>query len=222
MSIRRTRRAYRSRPLRLQSLESRNLLAAHISELLVSPLFGSADTTQMVELRGEANASLPSGSYLIVVNERGIDTGKIHGIFDLSGQQFGSNGYLVILEKDSPHQPIADANVLQSTETGFGGLPGDIYSDSHAISERIDFIIGANTYILLQTNVAPTLSQNIDSDADGLIDSAFQSTWNVMDSISLHSFVGRGKVAYGNVVFAETGTGPTDIKAREGVSVVFT
>lgn len=176
----------------------------------------------MVELRGEANASLPNGSYLIVVNERGTDTGKIHGIFDLSGQQFGPNGYLVILEKDSPHQPISGANVLQSTETGFGGLPGDIYTDSHPISERIDFIIGANGYILLQTNVAPTLGQNIDTDADGLIDSSVRSTWNVMDSISLHPFVGRGKVAYGDVVFAETGTGPSDMKTREGVSVVFT
>ncbi len=215
-------RRSRNRRLGVQALEQRTLLAAHLSELLVDPLFGNNDTTQMIELRGEPNQTLSSGSYLVIVSERSPDTGKIHGIFNLSGQTFGDNGYLVLLQKDSPHVPEAGANVLRSTETGFGGLPGDLYTDSHPLSDRIDFIIGGNAYILLQSATPPALGQNIDANTDGLIDPEIAATWNVMDSISLKPFVGRGSVAYGDIVFAEIGTGSTPIITRPGVPVIAT
>ena len=210
------------RRLGFQSLEKRQLLAAHISELLVDPLFGSNDTEQYIELRGEPNETLAAGSYLVVVSERRPNAGEIHGIFDLSGQSFGSNGYLTILQKDHPFDVHPDSNVLVSSEEAFGGLPGGIYTDSHTLSDRIDFIIGANAYMLIQTDTPPELKQNIDLNEDGVIDESIQQSWNVMDSISLHPFVGRGDFAFGEIVFAEIGTGPGDIQVGEGVELIHT
>ncbi len=212
----------RRRKLGFQPLEKRHLLAAHISEILVDPLFGDNNTTQMVELRGEPNQTLADGTYLVVISERVPDEGKIHGIFDLGGQQFGSNGYLVLLQQDSPHQPHPDANVLQSTTEAFGGLPGGIYTDTHTLSNRIDFIIGANGYFLIESNVPPTLGADIDADNNGLIDSTVADQWTVLDSISLHPFVGRGKIAYGEIVFAEIGAVAAEIDVPDGVEVIHT
>lgn len=216
------RRSGRRRRLGFQSLESRQLLAAHISELLVSPLFGNNNTTQLVELRGEPNAVLGSGTYLAIVGEAKPDEGLVHGVFDLSGQAFGANGYLVLLQEGSPHVPEPDANVLQSTAEGFGGLPGNIYNDSHTLSDRIDFIISANGYFLIQTDVAPTLGMDIDVENDGVIDPLVANAWTVLDSISLHPFVGRGELAYGDIVFAARGSSEPAIAVGDGVSLVVT
>ncbi|QDT04429.1 Cadherin domain protein [Rubripirellula lacrimiformis] len=225
MKTRRLPKSFRSGPSRrlgFQALESRQLLAAHISELLVSPLFGDNDKAQMVELRGEPSTTLPEGTYFVTAYERGLDVGVVHGIFDLSGQSFGENGYLVLLQQDSPHSVEAGATVLRSTEEGFGGLPGDIYSDSHSLSERIDFIIGANAYLLIQTDIAPQLEMDIDADDDGVIDPLVASAWDIQDSISLHPFVGGGDIAYGNIVFAEDGPSPAEVNVPDGVAFVRT
>ena len=56
----------------------------------------------------------------------------------------GENGFLVLLQENSPHVPIEGSAVLQSTLPEFGGLPGDIYTDSHSLSNRIDFIVGSS------------------------------------------------------------------------------
>ncbi|KAA5545505.1 hypothetical protein FYK55_07630 [Roseiconus nitratireducens] len=210
------------RRLTFDALESRRLLAAQISELLVDPLFGDKDEVQMVELRGAPQQTLSQGTYLVIASERTTDFGKIHGIFDLSGLSFGSNGYLVLLEQNSPHQVDGAANVLVSTEPGFGGLPGDIYSDSHSLSDRIDFIIGANGYFLVESSTPPVLGESIDATADGVIDPVQSGVWNVLDSISLHPFVGRGERALGDVVFAEIGSTDPNIQTRDGVSLVAT
>ncbi len=220
--MKRNRSRGRRRGLAVESLERRELLAARISEVMVDPLFGDNDREQYIELRGEPHQTLNDGTYLVVVSERSPSPGKIHGIFDLSGQAFGSNGYLVLLQMDHPYDIAEGANALVSEEVGFGGLPGDIYSDSHSLSERIDFIIGANTYMLIQSDVAPILEQNIDGDEDGQIDANVLADWTIHDSISLHPFVGRGPHAYGQIVFAEIGTGPGDIAVGEGVELIHT
>lgn len=217
----------RKRRLGFQSLERRNLLAAYISELIVDPLFGDNDKVQMVELRSEPNSQFAANTYLAIVEEGGFEEGGfeeggIHGIFDLSGVQFGSNGYLVLLQQDSPHEPHPDSRVLQSTEKAFGGLPGGIYTDSHPLSDRIDFIIGANGYFLIESTVPPKLGDDLDADNNGLIDSSVSENWTILDSISLHPFVGRGDIAYGEIVFAEIGASTPEIDVPDGVEVVHT
>lgn len=59
-----TRVTAHRRRLSIESLEKRPMLAAHINELMVDPLFASGNNRQYIELRGEPNATLPDGSYL--------------------------------------------------------------------------------------------------------------------------------------------------------------
>jgi VCBS repeat-containing protein len=193
---------------RPERLESRNLLAAAvINEILFDRLFGDVDTDQYVELRGEPNSVLEDGTYLVVVESEklpGNAEGKIHGIFDLSGQVFGSNGFLVLLQQDSPFTPDPAATTLQSTLPAFGGLPGGIYTDSHATSDHIDSIVASNTFFLIQTDVPPQLGDDIDADSDGLIDpEGIITNWNVLDSISAMWSLRDGH-GYGDIVFADS------------------
>ncbi len=188
----------------------------YINELLVAPLFGNPDTDQYVEIRGDADAVIPDNTYLVIVDDDNNiaspnGAGEIHGIFDLSNQTLGSDGFLVLLEQDSPHSVAPTATVLRSTEVGFGGLPGDIYSDSYPLSERIDFVIGANTFFLVQSDVAPVLGADIDVDDDGLADlGGVIADWTVLDSISMHPFVGQANQAYGQIVMVEERSGVPD------------
>lgn len=155
----------RSRIRRIEKLESRQLLTAYINEVLFAPLFGNQDTDQYVELRGERNTALDVGTYLLVVESGksvNNDEGKIEVIFDLSGLTFGDNGFLVLQEQNSPFTSDPLAHTLKSTSLGFSGLPGNIFSDVHALSDRLDFIYASNTIFLIQSDVAPALGDDID------------------------------------------------------------
>lgn len=213
----------RLRKRRFEKLEARQLLTACINEILFDPLFGDDNTEQYVELRGTPSSSLAQGTYLVVVeSEKGFNNseGKIHGIFDLSGQAFGSNGFLVLLPMDSPFTPDPAANTLQSTEEAFGGLPGDIYQDSHPLSDRIDFQYASNTFFLIETDVAPQLGDDVDADSDGLIDpDGIVSDWTILDSISTMWGLNDGN-GYGEIVFVDTGDFDPEVTVAAGTTVV--
>lgn len=223
------------RPLQLQSLESRRLLAAYINELMVDPLFESSDGNQYLELRSEPNTMLPQGTYFLAVNERGLgglggSVGVIQTVFDLSGQTVGSNGMLVLLQQDSPFplSPVVGTSlpqpvVLRSTDKGFSGLPGEIYSSLSAAG-RFDQVTGSAGYFLIQSDVAPQLGEDIDVDDDGVIDpEGVAAHWTIFDSISLHHGVYQGSVAYGQVAYIEKLTSSERVViAAPGVEVVHT
>ncbi len=176
-----------------------------INELLLDPLFGDRDVDQLLEFRGAPGGQLNPNTYFVIVDEENFERGIVHGIFDLSNQPLGANGFLTILEQGSPHQVHPDSAALRSTAAGFGGLPGGIYTDAFDPSDRIDStLVGANAYFLIESNVAPMIGDDIDVDDDGLVDpDGVFSTWNVLDSISLHPFVGSGDQAYGQILLAE-------------------
>ncbi len=188
----------------------------YLNELMIDPLFGNLDTDQFIEIRGDKGAAIPDNTYLVIVDDDNSvgsinRAGEIHGIFDLSNQVLGPNGFLVLLEAGAPYPVDAEATVLRSTETGFGGLPGDIYSDLHTLSERIDFIVGNNTFFLIQSDVPPVLGADIDVGDDGIADpDGVIADWNIFDSISLHPFVGGSNQAYGQIVMVEEGLGVPD------------
>ena len=176
-----------------------------INELLVDPRFGDRDTDQYVELRGAPGGQLGDNTYLVIVDEDNGSQGEIHGIFDLSNQEFGANGFLVLLQENSPYLPHPHSRVLQSTSTGFGGLPGDIYNDRDTITDRLDFIFGGNAFMLIQTDQPPQLGDDIDPNDDGIADAGgLISGWNVLDSISLHAGVSLADQAYSQILIAET------------------
>lgn len=190
-----------------ERLEKRNLLAAYINEILVERLFGDDTKEQYIELRGDPGATLPSGSYLVAVNSAdtfGNTEGKINNIFDLSSLAFGSNGMLVLLQAGSPLTVSPSANVLQSSSTGFGGLPGGIYSDTSATSDHLT--MWQTTFFLIQTATKPQLGDDIDLDSDGYIDPAgIAANWEIMDSVTMMNSLGDGH-AYGKIAFVSTNT----------------
>lgn len=174
-----------------------------INEILVDPAFND-DEDQLLEFRGQPGGQLNPNTYFVIVDEDS-NPGEIHGIFDLSNQPLGSNGFLVLLQQGSIHQVDPASAVLQSTTAGFGGLPGGIYTDSHPISDRIDFILGANAYFLIESNVPPVLGDDIDADDNGLADPfGVKQDWTVLDSVSLHPDFFSGNQAYGDILLAQT------------------
>lgn len=197
-----------------------------ISEILVDPLFGDRDVDQLLEIRGLPNGQLNPKTYFVIVDEENNEAGIVHGIFDLSGQSLGSNGFLTIVQQNSPHQINSESAVLRSTAPGFGGLPGDIYTDAFATTDRIDStIVGANSYFLIESKVAPALGDDIDLDNDGLIDAdGIFSNWTVLDSVSMHPFVGSGDQAYGQILLAEQelSQDPTTRTVAPGTPIVVT
>ncbi|NND99221.1 MAG: hypothetical protein HKN47_18030, partial [Pirellulaceae bacterium] len=199
-----------------------------INEILSDPLFGNNDQDSYLEIRGEKNAVIPDGTYLAIIEERGVVTtpgiqGSINGIFDLSNITLGANGFLVILPQGSPHTPHVDSSVLQSSTTNFGGLPGGIYTDVAADFSSFYSSIAGNGYLLFQTNVTPNLRDDIDTNDDGVIDpNGIASQWDILDSVSQHSFVGQPEYAYGKVVFVEEGVNVPTINRAADVEVVIT
>ena len=191
-----------------EQLEERRVLAAWISELHVNPLFGSSTTDQYVELRGPANGSIDAGTYLVVVDGDDSERGEIHTVFNLSGLPFGSNGYLVLLEQGNGYETSSAANVVTSTAESFGGLPGNRFSDDSTLTDTIDFIFGANTFLLLQSSTPPTVADDIDSNDDGVADGVF-SNWNVLDSVAVLGFAGTaaGSASYAATTFSIDGVG---------------
>ena len=200
----------------------------YINELVIGPEFENRDTHQAIELRGQPNSTIPQNTYLILVKEDGIaganqaSPGHVQGVFDLSNQVFGANGFLVLLPEGSPYSVDARSTLLQSTAPGFSGLPGNIYTNDDPNSGQISEIIGSTGYFLVQSDTPPAVGADVDTNDDGLADpGGVMEDWNVLDSIALHPFVGRGDQSYADIVFAESGTGtPFDIIRREGVPLI--
>jgi hypothetical protein len=208
ISGRRFSQIARSRRRRLgtfEPLEDRRLLAIWISELHVNPLFGNNTTDQYVELRGPANSSIDAGTYLVVVDGDQPNRGEVHTLFDLSGLSFGSNGYLVLLEKASGYATSSQANVLTSTTDGFGGLPGNIFSDDSGISDNIDFIFSSNSFLLVTSATAPLLTDDIDGNNDGTPDGVYLN-WTVLDSVAILDDFGTD-ASYAAITFRDGGSG---------------
>lgn len=195
-----------------------------ISEILVEGVQVDEDKDQYLEFRGQPGGSFGDGTYFVIIDEDDQNAGEIHGIFDLSNQAFGANGYLVIQQQNASDRANPFSRVLQSDLPGFDGLPGDIYSDIHPISERIDFTVGPNTYVLLQSDTPPQLDDDIDQDDDGLADAGgLLDTWNVLDSISIHPNVLADDQAYGQILLAEESTvsnDPFDRTVAPGTPIV--
>ncbi|MGI9470312.1 MAG: cadherin domain-containing protein [Rubripirellula sp.] len=199
-----------------------------INEIMLDFLLaaGTTDEDQYLEFRGAPGGQLNPDTYFVIVEEQDNGAqGEIHGIFDLSDQPLGANGFLVLLQQGNNYQVDPDSALLESNAPGFGGLPGGIYTDSHPLSNHIDFIVGANSYFLIESAVAPQLGDDIDVDDDGFADpGGVKSNWNILDSISLHPDVFSGSQAYGQILLAEEDLGqdPQTRFVEPGTPIVIT
>ncbi len=199
------------RRLTVESLESRLAMAIFLNEVHPNPLFGSVDQDQYVEIRSDRETTTGSGTYLVVIESAsasGTGAGKIHTIFDLSNQTFGSNGFLVLAQQGNRYTFDPSARVLQGTTSGFGGMPGSIFQTDSSISNRIDFIVGSNSYLLIQSNVRPVIGDDIDAQDDGIPDGVWNS-WTVLDGVSLLYWIdsGSNQFGYAPITFRERGVG---------------
>ncbi|QDT01727.1 Cadherin domain protein [Rubripirellula lacrimiformis] len=176
-----------------------------ISELVLETSGGLDHINQLVELRGEPDGQLGSNTYFVVVNESDSNPGMIREIIDLSDQPLGQNGYLVLTQAGSPHSVHPSSAHLQGTTTGFGGLPGDLFSSSNALVPQLGGVgFEPSGYFLIQANQPPVIGDDIDEDDNGLADpDGLLADWNVLDSVSIHAAPRSVSQAYGQILLAE-------------------
>ncbi|QDV55789.1 cadherin domain-containing protein [Rosistilla oblonga] len=182
-------RIKRRRGLRLEALERRHLLAGVISEYSTDP------ANQFIELRGQPNDVIPAGTYVTVVESTGnVLGGRIETVLDLSGQRYGSNGFLVIAMADHPFAIAPSATALVSATASLSGLPAGIHQAGN-------FSVFTDSVFLIQSDIAPVWGDDIDSNADGIIDPAgAAATWTIHDSVTIgtvHDYFGYGKTVIG-------------------------
>ncbi|MFS0514382.1 DUF4347 domain-containing protein [Nostoc sp. UIC 10607] len=183
-----------------------------INEILFDP--PSTDTPkEYIELRGTPGATLAAGTYLVGIegDSGSPNPGNVQNIFDLSGKQFGSNGLLVLLQKGSTYTANPGANVITNTGSGAGWGNGASSSIGHTGSTT-DIESGSVSFFLIQTATAPTLSNDIDSNNDGIADGTTYSNWTVLDSVSVLDG-GTTDKAYGSIVFKKGSGGSVPTNA---------
>jgi methionine-rich copper-binding protein CopC len=180
--------------------------AIFINEVLFNPP-GTDAPNEYIELRGPASAMIPAGTYLVAMEGDAADNpGDVQTIINLSGLSFGSNGFLVIVQQGNTYTTAAGATVITGTTSGFGGLPGSIFQADAAATDIEDSSV---TFMLIQSGVAPSLTNDIDANDDGSFDGSVYPGWSVRDSISAMNASALAR-AYGAFSFrnsAGTGTG---------------
>ncbi|MEH1771542.1 beta strand repeat-containing protein [Nostoc sp.] len=180
-----------------------------INEILFDP--PSTDSPkEYIELRGTPGATLAPGTYLVGIegDSGSSNPGNVQDIFDLSGKKFGSNGLLVLLQKGNTYAVNPQANVLTNTGSGAGWGSGASSSIGHTgQSGATDIENNSVSFFLIQSTAAPTLSNDIDSNDDGIADGTVYSNWTVLDSVSVLDGTSTTDRAYSSIVFRKGSTG---------------
>lgn len=202
--------------LGFESLESRRVLAAYISEVHARPQFGNVDTDQYVELRGEPSAELPQGTYFVTL-DGWSNPGQIESVIDLTGLRFGTNGFLVVSQFQNPYQIDVASTSLKSSSAGFSGLPGNRWSDNSTLSDRLTFMFGCATFMLVQASSKPVPGSDVDQNNDGVRDGA-SASWTELDSVGLLNSTAGVGVSYGKITFSEN----TNYTVPAGTSLIKT
>jgi hypothetical protein len=151
------------------------------------------------------NYTIPSGVYLVSINgAAGTPApGLVSDIFNLSGFQTGTNGYLALLEKGEKYGAngfeVAGGNEYDNigTAVGFGNAGStskfDTTTGVHTGGTRpsgqlaTDILTGAVSFLLIQAPAAPTTSTNIDPGNTGnpTNQTSAYNSWNVLDSVGI-------------------------------------
>lgn len=149
-----------------------NTSGYYISELIAS-ISGDDAPDEFIELRGEPNALLPTGTYFISIEGDGSsgNLGKVSDVLDLSGLAFGGNGYLTLTMSGSSYEGNFVAMSTNYTEEDVSGYDGNLLDQSAS-------------YLLINSTASPS-GVVVDSDSDGEFDAMGDHTgWNIYDSVS--------------------------------------
>ena len=179
---------------------------------------GTDTPNELIELRGDAGTAIPAGTYLLNIEgdtSSGFGPGKVSNIFDLSGQTFGANGYLVLAQSGNSYNIDAGANVVTSSDGTFNGLP--LFS-SDVSAGKIEN--ATNSFLLVQSSVAPQLSDDVDANDDGVLDGSLATGWTLLDGVSIDDDNSSGDRTYAPVTFTyfDGTTPPLGYVARIGDS----
>ncbi|WP_146407856.1 cadherin domain-containing protein [Allorhodopirellula heiligendammensis] len=195
-----------------------------INEILVESRYSSdvsRTSDQYIELRGKPNEVLPAGTYFVVVEEYSSQLGQINTVIDLSGQSFGQNGFLVLLQGLNTYDIAVGANVLESDVSGFNGLPGGIFTSNQA-DGSLDAVLSDASYFLIQSDTPPVVNDDIDANNDGFIDAdSPASDWDTYDAVAMHDFT-LSETSYAPIIFVEDfGSGhPVVQRNSQGQTIV--
>jgi hypothetical protein len=229
--------AFATRPeyarLRHEPLEVRKMLAAYINEIYIDPPGSGGDTTwEYIELRtDETNYSLEDHYLIQVENEETFDDnhpGEIELIFDLGTLSFGTNGFLVLQQRNTTSSvyPVhPDANVYANTfqhnpnpfvSNGYGSgaqstLPAvDINNDGRTENSAGTFMLIHNV-----SGSAPFLTQDLDTDDNGLDVPTGAAGWVIVDAVGVHGEADdpAAGILYATVNFGVGSTPPANIPA---------
>lgn len=199
---------------------------AYINEFLFDTFFFSEiPEAHYLELRGEANAVLPEGTYFLAIDGDGFFPGEVEALIDLSGLQFGSNGLMVFMPNGLSHPVDNAANVIRSSGVGLEGLPGDIFATTRTDGRIPGDYLSTYTYMIVQTDVAPQLQDDFDVDDDGTLDPDLVGDWTTMDSVARVGGVNSTRVerAYSpTVLFEEFSPGIPNYTAPAGATELIT
>lgn len=197
-----------SQQIPVRTLPAQELLRSDrpvINEIFIDARFASGFTSQndqYIELRGAPNSVLPAGSYFVVIDEYYGYGGRVNSVIDLSGQSFGSNGYLVMLQSGSTYDVNLAANTLRSTNAGFAGLPGGIFSGP--ANGVFYSIFNDASYFLIQSDVPPAPGDVVDNNSDGILDSNTPAAqWTTYDAVGTLNGVTSQNNSLAPIVFIQ-------------------
>jgi RHS repeat-associated protein len=193
--------------------------AIYINEILFNPPGSPDDPYEYIELRGTPNDIIDANTYLVAVDGGVGDVGKVRNIFPLSGLMIGNNGFLVLLQKNHIYTTAANAVVVTNsgTEGGWGDNNGSSLGHN-GNNGATNMENPSVTFMLIESPVLPTPSDNVDSDNNGTLDHT-GTNWTVLDAVGVLDNTGAGERAFGKINFRRNSaaTAPNTI-----VSVAFT
>lgn len=172
--------------------------SVYINEILFNPP-GVDTPNEYIELRGTPNYVLPNGTYFVAIEgDLNGNPGTIQNIFDLSGVHVGGNGFIVLLQKNSPYTVADGTTVLLNTGSGNGWGSGASSSIKHqGENNQTEIENPSATFMLILTTNKPNIGDDIDTNNDGIPEPEIFGQWVVLDSIGILDASGAGDVGYG-------------------------
>ncbi len=189
-----------------------------INEILFNPP-GLDSTNEYIELRGTPNLVIPEGTYLVSIEgDSDGNPGTVQNLFNLSGLRIGQNGFLVLLQKFHRYRPNPLSTVITNSDSGQGWGSGSSSSVHHRGEDGQNELENAScTFFLIQTDMEPSIGDDIDSGNNGVPDGAEFASWTILDSVGILDNDGDGDIAYGKINFRRDRAPGNDASASGNV-----
>ncbi|MEM6328967.1 MAG: dockerin type I domain-containing protein [Planctomycetota bacterium] len=200
-----------------------------INEIFYDPPSGFGQEGEYIELRGVPGLSLEDHYLIFLESELNEGPGGIDNIFDLGGFTLSDTGYLTLRQQGSPFTPLPTSNNFINegpllppfgNSPGFGsGAASTIGHSDDGGDGRTENAAFSAFLIRNDTGEAPTLSDDLDANNDGVLDVATGAPgWTILDSIGA-SEPGENNVQfYAAINFQDAGS--TGATAQPGGVIV--